>query len=75
MVLFNTLVGVVVGAVVALFVALFRGLVLFWPVMLIIGALHAHLPVVPPLSWEASFFLVAALALLIPTATSTVKEN
>lgn len=68
--------------VIALFGSLFRALVLFWPVMVLSGALHAHYPAAPALGWEASFFLVAVLSLIIPisttstaTSTTTTREH
>lgn len=55
--------------------ALLRALFLFWPTMVFLGALHSYIPAVPPLGWQASFFLVAVLGLLIPTGTTTSKSD
>lgn len=51
----------------ALIGAALRGVVLFWPTMLLFGAVHSHLSWVPPLSAAASFLVVALISLLIPT--------
>lgn len=55
--------------------ALFRAVLLFWPTMILLGAVHSHIAWVPNLSWQATFLVVALLGLLIPTSTSTSTSN
>lgn len=57
--------------ILALLGALFRGLILFLPVMWILGWLHNYIETVPNLGWKPSFLLVALLSLLIPTGGTT----
>lgn len=54
--------------------ALLRALVLFWPVMILFGMLHAQVPAVPAFSWWVSFLIIALLSLLVPTATSSSSD-
>lgn len=62
---------VLVSPVLSLFGALARGALLFWPTMILLGALHSFVPEVPALGATPTFFLVALLGLLIPTSTGT----
>lgn len=48
--------------------AFLRALMLFWPTMLLLGAVHSHLPWVPPLGAVATFLVVALISVLIPTS-------
>ena len=52
-------------------VSLFRAAILCYPAMLGLGALHSHIPAVPPLGWVATFWLVFVLGLLIPTSSTS----
>ena len=56
----------------ALFGAVVRALILGWPVMLLLGALHTvpDLYWVPPLGIWATMGVVAVLGLLIPSGSS-----
>ena len=47
--------------------AFVRGLFLFWPVMILLGAVHSHIAWVPALGWQATFLVVALLTLLLPS--------
>lgn len=47
-----------------------RALTLFWPTMLMFGAVHSYIPGVPALGWSATFFVVALISLLLPSSTS-----
>lgn len=51
--------------------AFLRAVILFWPTMLLLGAVHTYIPIVPSLGWQATFLLVALLSLLIPTSTGS----
>jgi O-antigen ligase len=51
--------------------ALVRALVLFWPVMILLGMAHAQIPGIPALGWWPTLVVVALLGLLIPTSTNT----
>lgn len=55
----------------ALIGAILRAVVLFWPTMLLLGAVHSHLAWVPPLSATTTFLVVALLSLLVPTGDSS----
>lgn len=57
----------------ALPLAILRGLLLFWPTMILLGALHTYLSWVPPLGWWPTVLVLALLGLLIPT-NSTSKD-
>lgn len=50
----------------SLFGALIRAVMLFWPTMILLGAVHSHLDWVPALGADATFLVVALLSLLIP---------
>lgn len=54
--------------------ALLRSVLLFWPVMIGLGALHSHIPAVPPLGWGASFWLVFVLSLLLDYNSSASSD-
>ena len=54
---------------------LFRAIVLFWPTMVFIGALHSNWPAIPALGWAATFFLIAVIGLLIPTGSSVDLDD
>lgn len=64
-----------VSPFVVLLAALFRGAFLFYPVMILMGAVHSYVPAVPALGWQAVFFIVALLSLLIPTSTNTTQSK
>jgi len=51
--------------------AIFRALILFWSTMILLGAVHSHIPWVPPLSAVTSFLVVALISLLVPTGSSS----
>ena len=55
--------------------AFLRALLLFWPTMILLGAVHSHIPGVPALGWQATFFVVAVLGLLIPTGSVSTKSD
>lgn len=58
----------------ALVGAILRAVWLFWPTMIVLGAVHSWLPYVPALGWVPVFWVVALLALLIPTGSSVTKD-
>lgn len=60
-----------VAPVLALLGAVLRAVVLFWPTMLLLGAVHSHLGWVPPLGAAATFLVVALISLLVPTNNSS----
>jgi hypothetical protein len=66
--------GVLTAPLLVLGVTFCRALVLFWPTMLLLGAVHSHIAMVPSLGWQATFLVVWLLGLLIPVSTSTNKE-
>lgn len=51
--------------------AFLRAALLFWPTMLLLGAVHSHLPWVPPLPAVATFLVVALISVLVPTGDSS----
>ena len=51
--------------------AFFRALLLFWPTMVLLGAVHSHLPWVPPLGAAATFLVVMLLSVLVPTSSTS----
>lgn len=53
----------------ALGLSILRATMLFWPTMVIMGAVHSHIPAVPPLGATATWLVVALISLLIPTAS------
>jgi hypothetical protein len=57
--------------VLALLGAFLRAVVLFWPTMLLLGAVHSHLDWVPPLGAAATFLVVALISLLVPTGDTS----
>lgn len=61
------LLGIFAAPAIAFVQGLMRAILLFWPVMVGLGALHSYIPMVPPLGWAACFWLVFVLGLLIPT--------
>jgi len=65
------LAGILVAPLLVLALAFLRALILFWPTMVVLGALHTQIPAVPALGWWATFLLVAALGLLVPTSDQT----
>jgi hypothetical protein len=44
--------------------------VLFWPTMILFGAVHSHLPWVPPLNAVTTFLVVALISILVSTGSS-----
>lgn len=65
------IVGLLISPLIALASAFLRALVLFWPVMIVLGMIHPLIPVIPALGWQACFLLVALLSLLIPMSSSS----
>jgi hypothetical protein len=59
---------------IALGMAAVRAVVLFFPTMLALGAVHSYIPMVPPLGWAATFWVVFALSLLIPTTSGSIDD-
>lgn len=55
----------------ATFGAAIAAVLMFWPVMLIFGALHSYLAWVPAIGWQPAMLVVALFALLIPTASNS----
>lgn len=53
--------------IIALLGAFLRAVVLVWPTMILLGAVHSHLHWVPPLGAVATFLVVALISLLVPT--------
>lgn len=49
--------------------SIFYAVILFWPAMLLFGALHSWLLWVPALAWQPTFLVIALLYLLIPTSS------
>ena len=69
----GVLVLMIVTPLLALLAAGAKALVVFWPVMLIMGALHTYWDVIPALPWQASFLLVMVITLLfMPFATNDI---
>lgn len=64
------IISLLMAPLIAMLTALVRGLFLFWPTMIAMGAVHSFVPAVPPLGWAACFWIVTLLGLLIPTAGS-----
>lgn len=76
MTVFLALIGFTGLVAVAGFVGAFlRAAVLFWPTMVMLGAVHSYLPFVPALGWTATFFVVALVSLLIPTTTNITNKK
>ena len=51
--------------------AFIRAVILFWPTMVVMGAVHSYIPIVPSLGWQATFLVIMLLSLLIPTTVSS----
>ena len=62
-------VTVLIAPLLALVSAVVYGLILCVPTMIALHYLHGFVPVVPPLGWQASFWLLATLSLLIPSGS------
>lgn len=54
--------------------AFLRAALLFWPTMLAFGAVHSHVDWVPALGWQATFWVVFLLSLLVPTGGSVKTD-
>lgn len=54
--------------------AFFRALVLFWPTMIVLGAAHSYIPMIPALGWVATFWLVVLFGLLIPAGAQNISN-
>ena len=68
--MFSALIGIFIAApLIILLGALFRAVILFWPTMLLLGAVHSHLNWVPNLGAGATFSVVALISLLNPHAS------
>lgn len=48
--------------------------ILFWPTMLIFGALHSWVVWVPAFGWQPTFLILVLLYLLIPTASGSTSD-
>ncbi len=58
-----------------LLASLWRAIVLFWPTMILVGAVHNDVfDWVPALSAWQTFLVVALLGLLIPTGTTATAK-
>lgn len=55
--------------------AIIRATVLFWPLMVFMGAAHEWIPIIPALGWQATFLLIAVVSLLFPSGNSTVTTK
>jgi hypothetical protein len=69
------LLGLIAAPLIAIGAAFLRALVLFWPTMLLLGAVHSHIPAIPSLGWQATFLVVALISLLVPVATSSSSSK
>ena len=73
--MFLAVLGVaIVSPFFALVGAVLRAIWLFWPTMVVLGAVHSYLPYVPALGWQPVFWVIALLALLIPTGFTFSKD-
>ena len=68
------IVGILFAVFGSLLYALLRAIILFWPTMVVMGAVHSYIPIVPSLGWQATFLVVMLISLLIPTATSKSSD-
>jgi hypothetical protein len=50
--------------------AVIRASALFWPTMILLGAVHSGIPAVPALGWELTWLVVALITVLVPFASS-----
>jgi len=66
---------ILLAPILVLAVAFVRALFLFWPTMLLLGAVHSYIPAVPSLGWQATFLVVMLLGLLIPVSASTSSKS
>lgn len=71
----NWILGILALPFLALAGALLYALILFWPVMLLLGALHTWLLWVPALGWQPTILALAVLYLLIPTGSSSTSSS
>lgn len=55
--------------------ALLRGLLLFWPFMVILGMLHSWVPQVPAYGWQVCFLILALTGLLFPTSSNRKSDT
>ena len=55
--------------------AFVRALILFWPTMILLGAVHSYIPMVPSLGWQATFLVVMLLGLLIPHGSTSASKK
>jgi hypothetical protein len=62
--------GVLSAPLFVLLFSFFRACILFWPTMLLLGAVHSHIPMVPSLGWVATFLVVWLIGLLVPQGAS-----
>lgn len=60
---------------IALFGSFVYAAILFWPTMILLGAVHSWLPWVPALGATPTFLVLALLYLLIPTKGSSSKKD
>jgi hypothetical protein len=62
----NSLETLALSPLMILLDAMLKALILSWPVMILFGNVHSHVPWVPPYGWIASFWIVALISVLIP---------
>lgn len=67
--------GLFTAPLLALLLAFGRALFMFWPTMLLLGAVHSYLPFVPALGWSATFFVVALISVLVPVGVASSSSK
>jgi hypothetical protein len=65
----DVLTSLFLAPVATLLGAMARALLLFWPTMILFGAVHSHIPWVPPFGWTTCFWVVALISVLVPTVS------
>jgi len=62
---------------IALFAAFFRAAVLFWPFMLLVGALHNQpgWEWVPAIGWWVSVLILAIASFLLPSSSAASSKS
>lgn len=70
------LLALVASPLLTLVGAALRATLLFWPTMLLLGAVHTvpGLEFVPALGWSGTWLVVALLSLLIPVGASASSD-
>jgi len=69
------IVGLLSLPLLTLVMAFTRALLLFWPTMILLGAVHSHVPWVPAWGYVTTFLVVALLGLLVPTGNSQSSSD